>query len=158
MQLGSSVEAQRQWVESTRPQIEERTGAPALAFSTFYRSGSWGAMGAQHLSPLAASAIKFLGKRKAGGLPAHFILAVTADRIYAFSYKARRHGIQVGDELAVWQRSGIRVSAEETAMTVRLTIESPSDGSKMVCDTGKAAITESFMTLLGVGASLAQAA
>jgi hypothetical protein len=158
MQLGFSVEAQRQWVEENRPQIEQRTGAPVLAFSVFYRTGSWGAMGAQHISPLAASAMKFIGKRKAGGMPANFILAVTADRIYAFSYKYKRSGIEVRDELIVWNRGGIRVSAQETSMTVRLTIESPADGSKIVCDTGKAAITDSFMTMLGCGAAIAQAA
>ena len=157
MSLGFSVEEQRNWMETTRPQIEEKTGAPALAFSTFYRSGSWGTMAAQHVSPLAASAIKLIGKRKAGGLPAHFILAVTDDRVYAFGYKARRHGIQVGDELAVWNRAGIRVSVEETSMTMRLTIDSPFEGSKVVCDTGKAAITDLFLAELGLGAALAAA-
>ena len=55
MSLGFSVEEQRNWMETTRPQIEEKTGAPALAFSTFYRSGSWGTMAAQHVSPRARS-------------------------------------------------------------------------------------------------------
>jgi hypothetical protein len=158
MQLGFSVEQQRQWVEENRPKIEAKTGAPVLAFSVFYRSGSWGAMGAQHLSPLAASAIKMIGKRKASGLPAHFILAVTADRIFAFAYKSKRRGIEVGDELMVWNRPGVRVSAEETSLTVRLTIDAPNEETKVVCDTGKAAITDSFMTMLGLGGSLATAA
>jgi hypothetical protein len=144
-----SAEEQRRWMEMNRSRVEEKTGAPVLVFSTFYRTGSWGQMGARQISPLAASAMKLIGKRKAGGLPPHFILALTGDTLHAFAYKPRRDVIEVGDEVGRWDRAGIRASVEETAITMRLTIESPAEGGKLVCDTGKAAITDEFLSELG---------
>jgi hypothetical protein len=155
MSLGFSVEEQRQWADENRHRVEERTGAPVLAFSTFYRTGSWGSMGADQISGLAGTAIRMIGKRKAGGLPQSFILAVTADRLHAFAYKPRRNVIEVGNEVACWDRAAIRVSVEETAMTMRMTIESPADGNKVVCDTGKAEITDELLAQLGVAPPLA---
>jgi|SRR5919198_1029545 hypothetical protein len=155
MAFGFSSEEQRQWAERNRARVEEKTGAPVLAYSVFYRTGSWGAMGAQHVSPLAASAIKLIGKKKAGGLPSNFILAVTADKLHAYKYKQRRNGIQVGDEVAIWLRSALRVTARETAMTMRVTIESPSEGETVQCDTGKAEITDQFLAELGAAPAVA---
>src|SRR3954452_2515196 len=84
MSLGFRVEEQRQWADENRSRVEEKTGAPVLAFSTFYRTGSWGSIGADQISGLAGTAIRLIGKRKAGGLPQSFILALTADRLHAF--------------------------------------------------------------------------
>jgi hypothetical protein len=149
MSLGFSVEEQNRWMESNRPRVEARTGAPVLAYSTFYRAGSWGQMGMEQVSPLAKSAMKLIGKRKAGGLPPHFILALTADRLYALAYKPRRDVIEVGDEVASWDRAAISARVAETTLTMRLTISSRADGSKTVCDTGKAEITDHFLAQLG---------
>jgi hypothetical protein len=149
MAFGFSSDEQRAWADRNRALVEEKTGAPVVAYSIFYRSGSWGAMGAQRVSPLAASAIKLIGKKKAGGLPPHFILAVTADKLHAYKFKQRRTDIRVGDEVAVWDRSALRVTARETAITTRLTIESPAEGEKVQCDTGKAEITDQFLAELG---------
>jgi hypothetical protein len=155
MSLGFSVEEQRQWADQNRSRVEEKTGAPVIAFSTFYRTGSWGSMGADQISGLAGTAIRLIGKRKAGGLPQSFILALTADRLHAFAYKPRRNVIEVGNEVGSWDRAAIRASVEETAMTMRLTLESPADGAKVVCDTGKAEITDDFLAQLGVASPLA---
>jgi hypothetical protein len=155
MSLSFSVDEQQAWVEGNRARVEEKTGAPVLAFSTFYRTASWGQLPMQHASPLAASAMKLIGKRKAGGLPQSFILALTADRLYAFKYKPRRDVIEVGDEVACWERDAIAVSVQETAITMRLTIGTPADGNKLVCDTGKADITDRFLAELGVAQAVA---
>ena len=155
MSLSFSVEEQQAWVEKNRARIQEKTDAPVLAFSTFYRTGSWGQLPMQHVSPLAASAMKLIGKRKAGGMPPSFILALTDDRLYAFKYKPRRDVIEVGDEIGSWDRTGIAAGVEETALTMRLTISSPGDGGKLVCDTGKADITDRFLAYLGVTPAVA---
>jgi hypothetical protein len=152
MSFGFSAEEQRQWAEHNRAQVEEKTGRPVRAYTVFYRTGSWGTMGAQHISPLAASAMKFIGKRKAGGMPPQFVLALTDERLHAFAYKQRRNDIDVRDEVGAWDRAAIRASVEETTLTMRLTIESPAEGTKVVCDTGKAAITNEFLAELGAAA------
>jgi hypothetical protein len=46
---------------------------------------------------------------------------------------------------------------QETAITMRLTIESPADGGSLVCDTGKAGITDEFLSKLGVERAAAAA-
>jgi hypothetical protein len=55
----------------------------------------------------------------------------------------------------VWDRESIRVSFRETGLTMRLTIEAPADGESVVCDTGKAAITDRFLGALGPQAAAA---
>jgi hypothetical protein len=146
---------QQEYLERIQPRVQAKVDEPVLAWSLFYRTGSMGAMAASYVSPLAGSAIRLVGKKRAGGLPERFMLVVTATSIRAFSFKFKRSGLDVRDELAVWNRAGTRVSFAETAMTMRLTIESPSEGEKVVCDTGKAEVTDNFLRALG---ALAEAA
>jgi hypothetical protein len=82
---------------------------------------------------LAYGAAHKIGKRKAGGLPGQFVLAVTPDKLYAFKYKSGRSGITIKDEAASWERAGLRVGTERRQTTTRLTLEFP-DGEKIVCD------------------------
>jgi len=155
MQLGFTSQEQQDYVERNQPLVEEKVDEPVLAWSLFYRTGGWGALAAHHVSPLAASAIKLVGKKRAGGLPQRFLLVVTPSKIRAFAFKQKRSDLRVGDELAVWDRGSIRVSCRETAVTMRLTIEAPAEGESVVCDTGKAAITDRFLGALGAQAAAA---
>jgi hypothetical protein len=155
VQLGFTAQQQQDYVERNQPLVEEKLDEPVLAWSLFYRTGGWGALAATHVSPLAASAIKLVGKKRAGGLPQRFLLVVTPSKIRAFAFKQKRADLRVGDELAVWDRGSIRVSIRETAVTMRLTIEAPADGDSVVCDTGQAAITDRFLGALGAQAAAA---
>jgi hypothetical protein len=155
MQLGLTAQEQRDYVERHQPLVEEKVDEPVLGWSIFYRTGGWGALAANHVSPLAASAIKLVGKKRAGGLPPHFLLVVTPSKIRAFAFKQKRSDLRVRDEVAVWDRQSIRVSCRETALTMRLTIEQPADGETVVYDTGKAAITDRFLDALGAEAEAA---
>jgi len=148
VQLGFTAQEQQDYVARNQPLVEEKVDEPVLAWSLFYRTGGWGALAANHVSPLAASAIRLVGKKRAGGLPERFLLVVTPSKIRAFAFKQKRSDLRVRDELAVWDRESIRVSCAETALTMRLTIEAPADGETVVCDTGKAAITDSFLRTL----------
>jgi hypothetical protein len=149
MQLGFTSQQQQDYVARNQPLVEEKLDEPVLAWSLFYRTGGWGALAATHVSPLAASAIRLVGKKRAGGLPQRFLLVVTPSAIRAFAFKQKRADLRVGDELAVWDRRSIRVSVRETAVTMRLTIEAREDGESVVCDTGKAEITDRFLGAVG---------
>jgi hypothetical protein len=74
-----------------------------------------------------------MGKKRAGGLPGQFVLAVTPTRLYAFKYKQGRSGVKVKEEAASWDRAGLEVGTERLQMTTRVTLEWP-DGSKVICD------------------------
>ena len=155
MQLGLTEQEQREYVERNQPLVEDKVDEPVLAWSMFYRTGGWGGLAANHVSPLAASAIKLVGKKRAGGLPPHFLLVVTPSKIRAFGFKQRRLNFRVRDEVAVWDRASVRVSWRETTLTMRLTIEAPAGGESVVCDTGKAAITDHFLGALSAQAEAA---
>jgi hypothetical protein len=155
MQLGFTPQQQQDYIERNQPSVEEKLDEPVLAWSLFYRTGGWGSLAATHVSPLAATAINLVGKKRAGGLPQHFLLVVTPSKIRAFAFKQKRSDLRVRDEVAVWDRESIRASFRETAMTMRLTIEAPANGESVVCDTGKAAITERFLSALGAQAEAA---
>jgi hypothetical protein len=155
MQLGFTPQQQQDYIERNQPSVEEKLDEPVLAWSLFYRTGGWGSLAATHVSPLAATAINLVGKKRAGGLPQHFLLVVTPSKIRAFAFKQKRSDLRVRDEVAVWDRESIRASFRETAMTMRLTIEAPADGESVVCDTGKAAITDRFLHALDAQAEAA---
>jgi hypothetical protein len=152
MQLGLTSQQQQDYVERNQPFVEEKLDEPVLAWSLFYRTGEWGAMATHYVTPLAATAIRLVGKKRAGGLPQRFLLVVTPSKIHAFAFKQKRSDLRVRDELAAWDRESIRVSFRETALTMRLTLEAPADGESVVCDTGKAAITDHFLRTLGAQA------
>lgn len=81
------------------------------------------------LGGLVYAGIKMMRKRKAGGLPDKVMLAVTPSRLYAFKLNVGR-SYKLGDEAAVWERSGLRVSTDRGGGMTALTIESPSEGEK----------------------------
>jgi hypothetical protein len=149
MALGNP-DAQRRFIDDNKPRVQEKVDEPVLSYGCFYRSGSWGGLAAGKASPIAGVAMGVRGKKKAGGLPKNFILAVTDSRLYAFKYRqGRGYKIKVGDELAVWDRARIRASVEDTKLTRRLTIKSPEEDERVVCDATKAEVTDEFLRALG---------
>lgn len=149
MPYSLSPEQQKQYVEANQPRVQEKTDEPVLAWSLFYRTGSYGALAASHMVPMAATVINLIGKKRAGGLPSRFLLAVTPTKVRAYKFSQRRSGLRVGDELAVWERADLRITAAETALTMRVTLESAADAEQVVCDTGKGDYTDSFLRALG---------
>ena len=149
MQLSMTPQQQRDYVASNQPVVQAKVDEPVLAWSVFLRAGSYGAMGASQLSPLVASVINLIGKKRAAGLPPHFLLAVTPTKVRAFKFTQKRAGLRVGDEVAVWDRAQLSVSTRETALTTRVTLACAADDEKVVCDTGKGDFTDSFLQALG---------
>ena len=102
-------------------------------------SGPVASMGVAKISPIVAIGMRAMNKRKAGGLPNSFVLAVTPSRVHAFEYKARPREttVTIGKELAVWDRRGLVVTSKAAAINTQVTLESPGEGEKVVCSTGK---------------------
>jgi len=152
MQFSISPEQQKQYVEANQPRVQEKTDEPVLAWSLFHRTGSYGALAASHVVPIAATVINLIGKKRAGGLPQRFLLAVTPTKVRAYKFAQKRSGLRVGDELAVWDRAELRVTATEAALTMRVTLESAADAERVVCDTGKGDYTDGFLRAIGATA------
>jgi hypothetical protein len=118
--------------EGVQPFLSE----PVLAVGTFRTTGAGTRYGISKMQAgaLAYGASTLLGKKRAGGLPGTFLLAVTPSRVHAFKYKLKRNGVDVKEEVAAWDRAGLEVGTERLQTTTRVSLQWPQDGEKMVCD------------------------
>src|SRR5829696_5243334 len=144
MQLSMTPQQQRDYVVSNQPVVQAKVDEPVLAWTIFFRAGSYGAMAASHLSGVVAMVINLIAKKRAAGLPSHFLLVVTPTKVRASKFSQKRAGLRLGDEVAVWDRAHLSVSTQETALTTRVTLASAADGEQVVCDTGKGEFTDAF--------------
>jgi hypothetical protein len=130
-----SPEVAEEWRGKYRASVEPHVEGEVLAVGPFRPTGAGTKMAISktQVGALAYGAAHLMGKKKAGGLPGQFLLAVTPEKLYAFKYKQGRNGANIKEEAASWDRSGIKASTERLQTTTRLTLEFP-DGEKIVCD------------------------
>lgn len=127
---------------------EKVPGEEVLGAWLFYRTGGFASMAAGPLSPLVGTIIRTVGKKRAAGFPNMFLIVVTADKVRAFKAKSRRTDVKLGDELAVWDRSQLQVTVREATINTEVTFESPAEGEKVRCSTGKDAASMRMLDLL----------
>lgn len=149
MAFGISEADQRKWIEQNRAHVQEHVDAPLVAYAACFRSGSYGSMALARATPLGGLIMSMVGKKRAGGLPQNFVLAVTENKVHAFKYRPRGWSLKLGDEVAVWERAAVVVSAERAALSTHVTLESPGEGERIVFDTGKGAMTDDLLQALG---------
>ncbi len=130
-----SPEVAEEWRAKYRSSVEPHVDGEVLAVGAFRPTGAGTkyAISKTQVGALAYGATHLIGKKKAGGLPGQFMLAVTPDKLYAFKYKPGRSGVKIKEESAVWDRDGLEVATERLQTTTRMTLEWP-DGEKIVCD------------------------
>src|SRR5262249_22704892 len=136
------------WRDAAQEQISE----PVVDACLFTRPASYSANAiTAHTGPLAGMLLRKSRQIRAGGLPEHFILAVTDDDVIALrrTMKARGGPMgQPGEEVARWPRNAIVVSSREAGYLLKVTIESPSENEKVECQVTNSALTKSFLELL----------
>ncbi len=137
-----------QWRQKFKEAVQTKVDEQVLGAGPFYRAGSWAGAGLAQISGAGALGASLFGKKKAAGLPQNFIIAVTPTKVYAFGYKPRSSKVKVKDELAVWDRANLKVTTEEKTMSTRVVFESPGEGEKVECDTGKDDFTAPILSLL----------
>jgi hypothetical protein len=130
-----SPDVAEEWRGKYRASVEPHVDGEVLAVGPFRPTGAGTKMAISktQVGALAYGAAHLMGKKKAGGLPGQFLLAVTPEKLYAFKYKQGRNGANIKEESASWDRAGIKASTERLQTTTRLTLEFP-DGAKVVCD------------------------
>ena len=141
MDAKKRAEWERKYRDALQPLVDE----PVLAGGVFYRTGGWSAVAMGPFSGLAAVISRGIGKRRAGGLPNQFLLAVTPTRVHAFKCSLAYGDVEARDELAVWERSGLTVTAEETSVNTKVVLERSSGGERVVCSTGKDELSQSVV-------------
>ena len=122
-----------EWRQKCRDLVgSDVNGEEVLAAGGFRQGGAtanYAASKAQ-LGGLVYAGIKMMRKKQAGGLPERVMLAVTPERVYAFKLGFKGRDYNVKDEVAVWERAGLRTSTEVKSGMTALTIESPAEGEK----------------------------
>lgn len=107
-------------------------GEEVVAAAPFRRGGATASMVASKVpvGGIVYAGIKMMRKKKAGGLPERVMLVLTPTKLYALNFGFKGRDYKIKEEVAVWERAGLRISTElKTGMTA-LTIESPAEGEK----------------------------
>lgn len=131
--------------------LREQLGEEVLQATMFQRVGADTARHViSHSSPLAGLALRFIGKKRAGGLPNMGILVVTPDKVKAYSTKGGGFKMRAKEEAAVWDRTGLRVNVEQKGGVKRITLESPAVGEKVTIESlrGYEQMTDELVSLI----------
>ena len=130
-------------------ELTAHTGQPLIAACPFSRRGQMTQKLAGKFGVLAYLGARQHAKGKAGGLPEHFFLAVTADQVRAVGYQLGMTGKQkLGDEVAVWRREDLHVEASPSRLWIDVTLTLPSEDERVECRVGMAPAAEAFVGLL----------
>ena len=113
-----------------RQMAAEKVAEPVIAMAPFRRGGAASsfAISKGGLGGLVYAANSLRNKKKAGGLPSRVFLVVTPTKLHAFKWDLRGRNYRLKDEVAVWDRPGLRISTEQKLGLTMLTIESPAEG------------------------------
>lgn len=133
------------WRDAAQAQISE----PVVDACLFARPGSYaGSALASHSGLLTGMLIRKTRELRAGGLPQHFVLAVTADEVVVLRRTMSARGGPMGEpgeEVARWKRSDVRVSWRDGGYLYKVTFEAP---DQVECTVSLSPLTESFLGLL----------
>ena len=122
----------RYYHDLVQPHVPE----PVLAVGVLQPAGTWGNFGLSKFSPGAGIAGRRGINKKAGGLakvggmkaPKLACLAVTQDRVYALSMDTKRGGREVGELLATWERTDLKITTTPGKLATKVGLDVVSNG------------------------------
>jgi hypothetical protein len=136
----------KEWRDAAQAQITE----PVLDACLFTRPTSYAANAvASHSGPLVGMLLRKSREIRAGGLPQHFVLAVTGDEVVALERVMTARGGPMGapgDEVGRWKRSDVGVTWAPAGYLLKVKIVVA--GELYECSAVKHDVTESFLRLL----------
>ena len=118
--------------EANKATIQAEVPEPCLAVGGLQPAGTFGSFGLTKLSPAAGTFNQHKANQAAGdltgrhGLKTNRItyLALTADKLYAFSAKAKRRGnIEVVSKLAEWDRADVSAQTIPERLSTKVVID-----------------------------------
>jgi hypothetical protein len=136
----------KEWRDAAQAQITE----PVIDACLFTRPTSYaGNAVASHSGPIVGVLLRKSREIRAGGLPQHFLLAVTDSEVVALERVMKARGGPIGapgSEVARWKRSDVGVTWEPAGYLLKVTIVVAGEVYK--CSVTKHDLTESFLRLL----------
>src|SRR6476646_3930625 len=97
-----------EYMDALREAAQSRIEEPVIAALGFAHQGMMSKKLVGHFGALPYLVARKHHEMRAGGLPQHFLLAITADRVYAIEHRVRANRDpvgEIGDEVARWDRS-----------------------------------------------------
>jgi len=119
--------------EMVKGMAASKVSEPIVAAALFRRGGGAAKMGISkaRLGGIAYAGAALMAKKQAGGLPDKALLVATETKIHAYKTKPKGRTWKVEDEVAVWDRAGLKVSGRPSMGVTMLEIESPAEGEKV---------------------------
>jgi hypothetical protein len=142
------AEGFKAWRDAAQEQIAE----PVIEACILSRPSSQvGSRVAGYFGWLPALMLHLDRRRRAAGLPQHFVLAVTAGEVIALERTTRPLGSPVGTvgrEVARWQRSTLRVSSRPSGNLIQVTLTPAAPADPVQCTLNAHALSDRFIALL----------
>ena len=119
-------------VDSIRAKVQAQVPEPVLASGMVQPAGTWGAAGLMSLTPAGGLARQRSANKNAGALSTRgamfktnrqTMLAVTADKLYAFETKFGWGGMKMLSTLAAWDRADLTVQTQPGKISTRIIID-----------------------------------
>jgi hypothetical protein len=146
----------KEWRDAAQAQVTE----PVIDACLFSRPTSYtGNQVASHLGPIAGLLLRKSREIRAGGLPQHFMLAVTDDEVVALERVMKARGGPMGkpgSEVARWKRSDVGVTWTPAGFLLKVTIVVR--GECYECSLVKHPLNEAFLRLLSDPENMSAAA
>jgi hypothetical protein len=134
------------WRDAAQQQVAE----PVIDACLFTRPTSYAANAvASHSGLIAGMLLRKSREIRSGGLPPHFVVAVTRDEVVVLERRMTARGGplgQPGDEVARWRRSDLQMSWKPAGYLLKITITAA--GEPHECSATKHPLTEAFLRLL----------
>ena len=123
------------WAEKLKETVQPHVPTPVVAVGMLQPAGTWGSFGVGYVSPLAGMIMRSKANKRAGGLTKDTftgtkiaMLAVTAERVYAFKAKPSGRNWKVQDQLGEWARNDLRVTATPGKLATKVVMDVVSSG------------------------------
>jgi hypothetical protein len=119
------------WLAKVNETAQEHVPEPVVAAGILQPAGTWAAFGLDQVSGVAAMIKRRKVNKDAGGLAKSSwkgtktaLLAVTADKLYAFSCKQKgRSGWKIQEQLGVWDRADLKVETTPGKLSTRVVFD-----------------------------------
>jgi hypothetical protein len=141
----------QKWAAKYDAAATDFLGEPVVAACQFTRTGGWAQVGLAQVSGLGSMVAGMQGKKKAGGLPQTFLLAVTPQRLYALGLPRSSSGlkVRVTKELGRWDLCDITATTSGVLGGTKITIDAPAEGEHVEVQGPAGALTDRVAQALG---------
>jgi hypothetical protein len=143
------------WQQTMKDTVQPHVAEPVVAVGMLQPAGTWGSMGLHYISPLAGMLKRRSGNKKAGGMAKSgafktkiAMLAVTADKLYAFNASPKGRKWKVEDQVGVWSRSDVRASTDPGRLATKVVLDIASTGEHYELEAttiGSAGFNDAFL-------------